>query len=380
MRISRSVPIAALLVLAVGTSAYMAKPSAPAPELNPTFPIDGPADVTNQAAFDEFGWQLFVAMNWPAKEGQRGTPDLNKKIGDPGPVVWTTFKTSPEVFPENGQNPGPWNSEMAATRTMNRGGLAKLVDTRQAGTLATLTDQNKNLVRYEKAVNETYYDFVVENSYYNKDVLDKVTTNISMPNHSMETKGAWRIMTDKDDLSRFYTMEALIEGVQHTVGLVGLHLTYKTANSPQWIWATYEQADNAPDRGDSGSGRTWSFFNPECKSCPENRATRSGVPAQITRIKPIPAGSEVLNTAYHKLLEGTVWEHYNLITTQWPKDPFNPSNFSGQPTPSISANTVIESFNQGTSNCGGCHSTANINTIVKTDFTFLFSEAHSATN
>ena len=291
--------------------------------LSPDFPENGPKGST-QEDFDEFAWQMFVAMNWPAMEGERGKPDKQKNFGAPGPVVWTTFKTVEEVFPQNGTNPGTWNSGLGQ-KSLSRIGLGKLDDTKQAGTLATLTDQNGNLVRYDELVNQTFYEEVVKKKYYNKDTLDTLSQAIEMPYGSMEVKGAWRIMEPSDDATRFYTMKPTIEEKEYTVGLVGLHLTLKTENSPQWIWATYEQVDNAPDKKDKDKSGQWSFYNPKGTGTPENTPTKEGTPAQITRVTPIRKTAADQNQKWHSKegVKGTVWENYQLVITQWPKDPFN---------------------------------------------------------
>ena len=49
------------------------------------------------------------------------------------------------------------------------------------------------------------------------------------------------------------------------VGLVGLHVVQKTKQLPQWMWATFEHVDNAPD---SALGPVadiqYNFFDAEC--------------------------------------------------------------------------------------------------------------------
>ena len=47
-----------------------------------------------QRSADVFSWQEFMALNWPAQTGERGEPDPNKKISDPGPRVWKHGKRS----------------------------------------------------------------------------------------------------------------------------------------------------------------------------------------------------------------------------------------------------------------------------------------------
>ena len=78
------------------------------PQLSPTIPSDLPPNPA-QADAVTFAWQQFVALNWPALAGMRGVPDTSKMIGQPGNVVWHTWKTPDEIFYSNGQAPPPWN-------------------------------------------------------------------------------------------------------------------------------------------------------------------------------------------------------------------------------------------------------------------------------
>lgn len=72
-------------------------------------------------------------------------------------------------------------------------------------------------------------------------------------------------------------------------------------------------------------------------------------------------------------------ENYQLITTQWPAKPNNPGATNGDPTPTVSANTTMESYIQSSSNCMNCHGMATLPGLsVKADYSFLFYEAHSA--
>src|ERR1700738_1950908 len=78
--------------------------------------VDAPVDpdVNAIAAFDDYSWRAFIALNWPAKMGVRGVPDELKKIGDlsdPGTkVVWGTWKADYEVFQRGGLQPTEWSS------------------------------------------------------------------------------------------------------------------------------------------------------------------------------------------------------------------------------------------------------------------------------
>ncbi len=61
---------------------------------------------------DKFAWGLFVAINHPADlNAERGTPDKNKKLGDPGVTVWETWKLArTEVFLPNACKPSDWKA------------------------------------------------------------------------------------------------------------------------------------------------------------------------------------------------------------------------------------------------------------------------------
>src|SRR6185312_7649235 len=59
--------------------------------------------------FDDFSWKELVAMVWPAKTGQRGVADPLKKVGDPGPRVFETFKSLQELFHDDGSAPSAFN-------------------------------------------------------------------------------------------------------------------------------------------------------------------------------------------------------------------------------------------------------------------------------
>lgn len=357
-------------------------------ELTPDFPTNDPTDRT-QENFDNYAWELFVGMNWPALDGERGVADTTKTIGDSGTVVWETFKTSSEVFLPGGTDPGPWNSGLSNVKALAQTAKA----TKEAIELTSvdqavggpLIDQDSQFVYYEMLMNQSEYDFVRTNSYYNSDTLNALTSSIYLPNESMEIKAAWKILSPSDNASRFHTAQATIDGnpTPQTVGLVGLHIIIKTPSSPQWVWATFEQVDNVSNENGT-VGPPYNFFNPNCppSTCVPNEQTYPGqdsamTPTQVTRLTPISPSADTANAKWRGLLAGTVWENYQLITTQWPSDPDNPGNPQGNPTPTISANLTMETYIQLESSCMGCHSTARVvpSNRVTTDYSFLFLHA-----
>lgn len=90
-----------------------------------TLDLNNPAppntDVSAQPDFDFFAWNTFIALNWPAvipsssNNYQRGFPNVNKAFANASAsdlTVWETYKEKREVFNQDGNDPGAWNSEV----------------------------------------------------------------------------------------------------------------------------------------------------------------------------------------------------------------------------------------------------------------------------
>ena len=367
-----------------------------------------------QRSADIFSWQEFIALNWPALPGERGAPDASKKISDSGPRVWETWKEEYEVYLKDGQKPKPWNDTEPIPGACGSGAskvffrtqkIHDVVDsTLQAaaadGTLpATLTDRQRNLVRYEIRLNKVMFDYIVENKLYNANTQAGFDS-IKFPAGGILIKAAWREVTPQEEPS-FHTVTAcvcdkttdgnLINCQKERMGLVGLHITQKTPSAPQWIWSTFEQVNNVP--GPAADGPL-SFYSPGCLSCAINRQTKPGTPNQIKRTTPIPSTNpncnnpsaamdnvDWLNDDVRKALKtaGSVFRNYELVNTQWPVPPtyLKPETaFTVRPT--VLANTTMETFVQPTSSCMGCHAmarTVNQNKFVSSDFSFTLNNA-----
>jgi cytochrome c len=359
-----------------------------------------------------FAWQEFMAVNWPAKAGERGVPDLEQSISSPDDRVWETWKRESEVFLDGGAPPPAWNErgpwvvnttdpEIETVLVKDK----KIDDYLDAKTQAAgsdarfdpvLTDQKGKLVRYDIRMNKVMFDYIVQNRLYNG-LVQAQAKNISFPAGSVLVKAAWREVSS-DEAANFYTTTALVcdeangkpSGCRKQVmGLVGLHVTQKTPSAPQWIWATFEHVNNVPDAASSGSA--YSFNDPKCKNCANNRQTKPGSPNQLTRERPISSASKgdgnedddtvQLNADVSKALgaTGSVLRNYELVSAQWPI----PGSSSGAPTvfkvkPDALANTTMESYVQTTSSCMSCHATArttNADGFVFSDFSFVLNNA-----
>ncbi len=376
----------------------------PAPVLDPTIlPIDVSLEDNTkckyreecpnvngccQPCFDCFGWQLFIALNWPAKAA--GEPDPGKPFGsaaDYSNVVWQTYKNGLEVFGET--QPTPWGVNPDLQLQLNSAVLREtLLEADLQSDNNWLTDQDGQLVRYEIRMNADEFHYIIKNDLWHQEGIYKAFKEgpgISLPSQksefgnvgAMETKAAWRIIPEarrayfeqnyKVAHAKVYDRETRT-WKDHDVALVGLHIIKKTPNSPQWVWATFEHKDNAPVEGDPGKAKTWNFFNPNAPADykpnwdrPPTDLTPRSTPVQVVRVKQPNADdgdASKINDAMHRLIGAkfpkSVWLNYDLISVQWPVKPMEPKPDpkiqkvlpSGQPRPRVLANTTMESYQQ----------------------------------
>src|SRR5579875_1106684 len=206
-------------------AAQLAKGPADPPQdlkdlLQRTFDDDGFADQGSESGnrpfFDDFAWQSFIVLNWPAQAGLRGKADLTKKLGDSADqVVWETWKTGPEIVPPNGKAPDPWKSPRQPRKVLPK--VSKFSAFREGGfemLAAPLIDQRKKYVRYELAVNEIEFNKILTDQLYDKAKLNAKASaspggKIEFPFGSIQVKAAWRELPDDPTvLERFYWRDA----------------------------------------------------------------------------------------------------------------------------------------------------------------------------
>lgn len=408
------------------------RPSAATPRdslLSPVVPPDASftsADSTLDAlqhTFDEYSWQAFVALNWPV--GANGQPDTAQTIGASGDhaTVWETYKESYEVFLPGGVTPAPWGAPRAYPPACN--GVAPagtpvfrmltkapedVLDAMQEPfQTGPLIDQDSNYVRYAIHMNRDAFEFIVQDSLYSAQAQTRVDSVRFPAGDSTHTgaiviKSAWKVLGPRDRPERFHKSRVLVytpastdpvvpeSCVLRTMGLVGFHVAHKTQSAPQWLWSTFEQVDNV--RVPEGSGLRPSFFNPACTGCPVNEPLPppwnpnvKAAPSQITRVIPIDSATAALNGVWQARLRGvsaqSVWQHYELVSTQWPTNPgasLGGPTPMGNPAPQFLANTTLETYIQGqvpnvSSSCIGCHNNATTTTGVFSDFSYLLERA-----
>lgn len=325
-----------------------------------------------------------------------------------------------------------------------------------------LIDQNGKWVRYEALVNRPEFDYIVNNQLYSLDGQIEFSRreehnavdfpiNQGKRHGAIEIKLAWKEMGAHDDPSRFYTQEVKIKVSgppgpdgkpvfrQARVGLVGMHISMHTASSPEWIWSTFEQIDNVRSNPLAGGGHSHINFNDPAKPgepvnqlAPKNAEIKynstinalvyttwyeklSTTPTQATRVvvptqpglndldADIAGEVAALNQQVQALLRrnGSVFQYYELIGTQWPLHPNAPAYTGGEGSapesiahkvpgdmvPTFLINTTMETYFQhglqkagpleeddrltdndlidstmvnGTESCVGCHYSAGI--------------------
>ena len=325
--------------------------------------------VNNRPAFDRFSWQTFIALCWPATEGQRGIPlnpnDPNTFLNmtNSTPVVWTSYKNQWDLFGQGSQTPSPWNSWTDSINICGNSepvkhvfGSAKsamLPGEGNESLSVPLIDQHKNYALFEIRYNELQYNFILNNGLYLNKNLQKYQNShggaVNMPvstatsQGSILVKAAWKQLTDQDDTSRYYVINELVYNPvtqscsKQRMGLVGLHIAQKVDFFPQWVWSSFEQVDNVP--GAPNAKAPYSFNNaspapatgnhgfankPNGSALNPNQATR--VPVQVVRLNEIPAtpsgNSTVdINKVYQAAVGKTWMRYYQLVITQWPSNP-----------------------------------------------------------
>ena len=239
-----------------------------------------------------------------------------------------------------------------------------------------LVDQNGMNVWYEVKLNRVYYNYVVNNGYYNSN--NQKGQKISFPSSSntadgmatIKVKAAWKVMgllgsKHPDDLTKFYTTQALVydratnKCSKELLGLVGLHIVMKTAQFPQWLWATFEQINNAPDQATGPVKDTiYNFFSRDCAGCKFNQPPSKehpNFPTQVVRVVPANEVAVSTNTLYRTALQtlrpDNVWQYYMLVDAQWGASA-KPLGVPNQPK--FLANTTLETYLQAQVNPNGC--------------------------
>jgi hypothetical protein len=392
---------------------------------------------TFQSQADCFAWQEFISLNWPSSPNASfGTPN------DTNFVQWETYMPREVLFPDDGSKPPVWGtlvSDEYSGLFKSQKFLLKKTQTKLLTFVSKIEEndatinfspnqaapfnkpswmgaQNSTNVWYEIMLNKDYYDFIVQKGFYNAQVQhDTVKQNqpINFPQGAygtttvgaIELKAAWMEVTDRKSpkwlrykLSNATVLDPITKKLRNTVvALVGLHILHKTQNQPTWLWATFEQVDNAPDNNNLTATPPpygYNFYNANCTNqnvviktsagdstkvvtCNPNTSppyylNQAGpVPTQTTRMNNIdPTDSAPINALMQqnikKFYPNSVWQYYELVDVIWTQspvpDPTTPVNIPRNINASsmlsgthIVANSTMETYVQQTKTCFQCH-------------------------
>ena len=293
-------------------------------------PVDVASSTPTQTDWWNFGWQTFVALNWPSAatpaSGVSGLPDTQLSIGASSanqamiPTAWLTYRSVANTMLPAAADPGSWPtnpmplpagcSALTANYPVSPGFqpmALNLVSKFSSPVKATNVDeasgppliaQNGWYVTYDIRLSQSEYTFIQQNGYYNGNTqiaAEKQNGQIagfprngqgfnpSLPTlaqfGALEVKAAWRVLdpvADKAILSRYYTQTGYFLQQDGTTcqgpalfGLVGMHILRLTPTTPStWFWATFEQVDNVvpPPSGGSATLAAANTPNGACTS------------------------------------------------------------------------------------------------------------------
>ncbi|MEO1052841.1 MAG: hypothetical protein AAFX87_19560 [Bacteroidota bacterium] len=286
----------------------------------------------------------------------------------------------------------------------------------QALSKGMLVDQSGRAVYSNIVINDIYRDWVLDNKLYDPEAFLNFPDTADFPVGSMSLKAAWKIVQPGENTSHLYTTKADIElltmvngfpripsenpKVQKDVevALVGLHIAVVVEGHPEFIWATFEFDDNAPDfqanqtMNEPVSDKDWLFYaanTPARKTNANNAAVLAFANQNEQTLTPITqvarqyaqGGGSSTNQGNIKhlnenveeqLTESSIWKNYFEVGAVWfntekgtLKPNWNPNVDSAMVTGSILlSNATIETFTQKVRSQNGCFSCHNTSAVT----------------
>jgi hypothetical protein len=280
---------------------------------------------------DRYAWDLFRAVNWPADTTFLAA-DTTKHLGDPGLVVWQTWKTAPKIYLPDGSKPGAWDEQNFEARTLEDFSPFSIKEK-----LPDIT-QDPTYGLEEVAMNKPAFEYVVAKELYNLNgQLELYNSDEAMafPREALEVKVKWRRIADRNyDKARYHWQYITVKDSGHTrkelYGLVAIHITSRVLK--KWLWATFEHVDSRSQKHEGDDG--WLLPSKDRFACYD--------PPYDCERAPVNIG-----------LEGTKWEYFLLRGTQT-------DYLDENQRPSLLANSNVERGFQLSSSCITCHSLATI--------------------
>lgn len=356
--------------------------------------------LTTNIEFHEISWQYF---HW-----------LTEDIGG-GTLRFETFNTDASLMPNAAEKQG---SKLVLGR-MRKTGKNSIGGVNQADSEGILVDKSGRAVYTSILFNDTYKDFIINNKLNTIEGLENVVDTLDFPIGSISLKVAWKLVAEGEDVSKFYTTKADIQLLSTNaqgevyipkdakvekdvdVAMVGFHIAFVINGHPEFVWATFEHDENAPDAqvnqqmNQAVSNKDFTFYKAGTvmADCNVNNrpilsldeATQKLDPVtQVARQYRLGGGTsqnqnniDTVNVVMHsKLPTNSIWKNYAEVGAIWFNQPdalvpdWSPTIDSTIQTGSVElSNASIETFTQGIiseNNCFKCHNTLSLTNVPAT--------------
>lgn len=379
---------------------------------NPTMPTEIPDGGQTLCDFYQFSWQGLIQLMSDSGNSQREfqNPASYTQFLANGQDSCSSTETTPQFFIRVDKDDDGIEDDFIT-----------LDEFREAGNSGIIYDQAGNVVVFEVRFSNDMCSYTypaATSTPANSDSTPTSTSTIpptNFPSGTTELKIAWRFITE-DEKSSYVWINADVnnDGVTdetELLGLIGFHFVRNTDSHPEFVWATFEHKNNAPDcQSSTNSPDGWAFASSSCTAelpdpssdCSFNTGITvptptpiplTGTPSEICRVYPYGTRSgdheadENINditslngqlTEMFSSLDSdnplAVLQNYELIGALWLNDPSHPPSYNApdgvnNQRGSIQlANTVMEtSMQQGYNteytgsttdpalNCFGCH-------------------------
>ncbi|MGF1751057.1 hypothetical protein [Vibrio cionasavignyae] len=327
-----------------------------------------------------YGYQQFEAIN-----GMIYSSKTNKIQ----PPIWFDWLTV-DAYRQKGDNQVVEYNQVV--KRCDVVGKRILVDTTVPSyNIEYLKDSSGNKIHYETVISPRVVDYLNSNPTHPLSFPKGDQNNFG----SMVIKLAWKELTSSDISSDYYNVEAVTlksdgNGCRTLkVGLISMHMIYKTVKQPNWVWSTFVHRLNAPTESNINKEKYWTLYD-KSSSAKINEFDRKGGNSRIidTYVPWFDSlyGDYLTNSPesvyenYQYVLrnmEGTSslksqmshWMNYIQVGTQWALDVegeklttkqqkfcryLNAGDSNLCIMPSYLSNTAIEPYEQHES-CMSCH-------------------------
>lgn len=294
----------------------------------------------------------------------------------------------------------------------------------QALSKGMLVDQSGRAVYSSIIINDVFQNFVLTNKLYDRDVMEAFDPHIGFPPGSLTLKTSWKIVQEGEDTSKLFTQKSdiellsLVDGQPRIdkdnpqiekdveVALLALHVAFVPDGHQEFVWATFEFDNNAPDFPEKAglntpvSSKDWLLYaaNTTAQNVnTDNAGILEFVDQKAQTLKPITqvarqyknGGGTKTNQAHimnlnesvkKQLSSSSVWRNYFEVGAIWFNNPdllepnWNPNVVDSILTGSLQlSNSTIETFTQkivSENECFSCHNTSAV-TDVPSEFKML---------